>query len=88
MVTPLLTVLVASSAPWAVDAPARADLARIVLEITRTVDLPTPPSPEAEPPRASAAAAGADASAPAVAPPVVPLRVTYDWRSPVIFDLP
>ena len=29
-----------------------------------------------------------DEKMPAVAPPVVPLRVTYDWRSPVIFDLP
>lgn len=88
MVTPLLTVLVAGSAPWAVDAPSRADLARIVVEISRTVDLPSPPSPEAEAPRAVDAQPPAAAPAPAVAAPAVPLLVTYDWRSPVVFDLP
>ena len=88
MVTPLLTVLVAGSAPWAVDAPARADLARLVVEITRTVDLPSPPGPEAEIPRPIAPTPAAPSDVPAVAAPEVPLLVTYDWRSPVIFDLP
>ena len=85
---PVLTLLVAGSIQLACDSPRQADLARLVIEITQAVDLAAPVAVDAEAaPTVRDLAYYFDDLSP-VALPSVPLIVTYDWRSPVVFDLP
>jgi len=76
MFHPVLTLLVAGSIHAGADFRAPVDLAQIVLEITEAL----PGSPSTIPYYYSD-------FTPIAAPAVEPI-VTYDWRSPVIFDLP
>ncbi len=88
MAAPVLTLLMAGSIQIACESPRQADLARIVLEITEAIDVAAPLRIEAEPgPTVRDIAYYFDDLRPA-ALPAVPILVTYDWRSPVVFDLP
>lgn len=88
MATPMLTLLMAGSIQVACDSPLQADLARIVFEITQAIEVRSPLRLIAEPgPTVRDIPYYFDDLAP-IAAPAVPLLVTYDWRSPVIFDLP
>jgi hypothetical protein len=88
MFHPVLTLLVAGTIHVGADLKAPADLAQIVLEITEA--LPGAATPllqtEAEPTVIDVPYYYSDFT-PIAAPAVEPI-VTYDWRSPVIFDLP
>src|SRR5205085_2298553 len=88
MLHPVLTILVAGSFHLAAESPRTADLAQIVYEITQVVATARPivPEGEAEPTVCDIPFYYSDFT-PLAAPEVAPL-VTYDWRSPVIFDLP
>jgi hypothetical protein len=88
MLQPVLTILVASSIHFAAESPRQADLAQIVYEITQAVESvrPVVDEGEAEPTVCDIPFYYSDFT-PLAAPEVAPL-VTYDWRSPVIFDLP
>ncbi len=85
---PILTLLVASSLQVQADAPRPADFTQILIEITQAIETVRP-----RPVPAPAALTVCDVPfyyrllAPVPVPAVAP-RVTYDWRSPVIFDLP
>ena len=88
MFHPVLTLLVAGSIHLGADIKAPADLAQIVLEITEAL------------PGSSSTVLQTDATPTVVdipfyysdftpvPAPVADLIITYDWRSPVIFDLP
>jgi hypothetical protein len=88
MFHPVLTLLVAGSIHVGADLKAPADLAQIVLEITEALPGGTTSLVEIE-----AEATVIDVPyyysdfTPIAAPAVEPI-ITYDWRSPVIFDLP
>ena len=88
MFHPVLTLLVAGSFHVGADLRAPQDLAQIVLEITEA--LPHNPSTiierEASPTVADVPYYYSDFT-PIAAPEVAPI-VTYDWRSPVFFDVP
>ena len=88
MLHPVLTLLVASSIQFHAESPRQADLAQIVFEITQAVE--TAPSVVdegvAEPTVCDIPFYYSDFTP--LAAPAVALLVTYDWRSPVIFDLP
>ena len=88
MFHPVLTLLVAGSIHAGADFSAPSELAQIVLEITEA--LPGAPSTlleiEAVPTVADVPYYYSDFTP--VAAPVVATLITYDWRSPVIFDLP
>ena len=89
MFHPVLTLLVAGSIQYGADVRAPQDLAQIVLEITEA--LPGSPSNtilerEAAPTVADVPYYYSDFT-PLAAPAVEPI-VTYDWRSPVFFDVP
>jgi hypothetical protein len=88
MFHPVLTLLVAGSIHVGTEIKAPSDLAQIVLEITEALPNGTTTILESE-------AAPTVADVPyyysdftPVAAPEVATIVTYDWRSPVIFDLP
>jgi len=88
MFHPVLTLLVAGSIHAGADFCAPSDLAQIVLEITEA--LPGARSTVLE---TDAAPSVVDvpfyySDFTPVAAPVVATVITYDWRSPVIFDLP
>jgi hypothetical protein len=84
MLHPVLTLLVASSFQAGADFSVPAEIAQIVVEITLTM----PATLEiGEVLTIRDVPFYYDDFTPA-AVPVVPLVVTYDWRSPVIFDLP
>ena len=88
MLHPVLTLLVAGSLQWQAEAPQPVDLAAIVVQIMQTAKLPAVPSQEAEAaPTVCDVRYYYDVLAPARVP-AVPILVTYDWRSPIIFDLP
>jgi hypothetical protein len=88
MAAPVLTLLVAGSIQISCDSPRQADLARIVYAIARTVPvLPGEPSDAEAAPTVRDVAYRFDLLAPVPAP-AAPLLVTYDWRSPVVFDVP
>jgi hypothetical protein len=88
MLHPVLTLLVASSVHMAAESPRQADFAQIVFEITLTVEQTRPEIPLGEPePTVCDIPFYYSDFTPVAAPQVAPL-VTYDWRSPVIFDLP
>jgi hypothetical protein len=88
MFHPVLTLLVAGTIHVGADLKAPADLAQIVLEITEA--LPGGTSSlieiEAEPTVVDVPYYYSDFTP--IAAPAVAQIITYDWRSPVIFDLP
>ena len=88
MFHPVLTLLVAGSIHVGTELKAPSDLAQIVLEITEA--LPSTGVPifeiEAAPTVVDVPYYYSDFTP--VAAPEVATIVTYDWRSPVIFDLP
>lgn len=88
MFHPVLSLLVAGTIHVGADLKAPADLAQIVLEITEALPGGTIPllETEAEPTVIDVPYYYSDFT-PIAAPAVEPI-VTYDWRSPVIFDLP
>jgi hypothetical protein len=88
MFNPVLSLLVAGSIHVGADLKAPADLAQIVLEITEALPGGTTPlvETEAEPTVIDLPYYYSDFTP--IAAPAVPQIVTYDWRSPVIFDLP
>ena len=88
MFHPVLTLLVAGSIHVGADLKAPADLAQIVLEITEALPGGTAPLIEvaAEPTVVDIPYYYSDFTP--IAAPAVAQIVTYDWRSPVIFDLP
>jgi hypothetical protein len=88
MTAPFLTLLVAGSLQWAPPAPARADFERLALEIAQAVEPGLPVPFDREPaPGVADVVYYFDRLMPR-AEPAAPLLVTYDWRSPVVFDLP
>jgi len=89
MVNPVLTLLVAGSVQLWAETPRQADLARIVVEITQGVELARVPAPVAAERELTVCDIPYyyDAFLPAAAPETAPL-ITYDWRSPVFFDVP
>jgi hypothetical protein len=88
MFHPVLTLLVAGSIHAGAEFRAPQDLAQIVLEITEA--LPGSPATilelEASPTVIDVPYYYSDFT-PIAAPAVEPI-VTYDWRSPVFFDVP
>lgn len=88
MFHPVLTLLVAGSIHVGADLKAPADLAQIVLEITEALPggSTTVLETAAEPTIVDVPYYYSDLT-PIAAPAVEPI-ITYDWRSPVIFDLP
>jgi len=88
MFHPVLTLLVAGSMHAGADFKAPQDFAQIVLDITEA--LPGSPSTiletDASPTVVDVPYYYSDFT-PIAAPEVAPI-ITYDWRSPVIFDLP
>lgn len=88
MFHPVLTLLVAGSIHVGTEIRVPSDLAQIVLEITEAL-------PDGTPQLIETAAVPTVVDVPyyysdltPLAAPVAPTIVTYDWRSPVIFDLP
>jgi hypothetical protein len=88
MFHPVLTLLVAGSIHAGADFRATADLAQIVLEITEALPGSVTPrlSSEAEPTVVDVPYYYSDFS-PLAVPEKAPI-ITYDWRSPVFFDVP
>ena len=88
MFHPVLSLLVAGTIHVGADLNAPADLAQIVLEITEALPGAAIPllQTEAEPTVIDVPYYYSDFTP--IAPPAVEPIVTYDWRSPVIFDLP
>jgi hypothetical protein len=88
MFHPVLTLLVAGSIQYGAELKAPQDLAQIVLEITEA--LPGSPTTilerEASPTIVDVPYYYSDFTP--VAAPAVEFIVTYDWRSPVILDVP
>ncbi len=88
MIHPVLTLLVASSIQLAAEPSRQADLARLVVEIGQAVQAALPDAAAvAEPLTVLDVPFYYDDLAPLPAP-AAPILVTYDWRSPVVFDLP
>jgi hypothetical protein len=88
MFQPVLTLLVASSIQIAAESPRAADLAQIVYDITQAVEGARPQTlPVAETLTVRDLPFYYDDLLPLPVPAVEPV-VTYDWRSPTIFDLP
>lgn len=85
---PVLTLLVAGSIHGGADFGAPADLAQIVLEITEALPgrVQALLDTQAEPTVADLPYYYSDFTP--LAAPEAPAIITYDWRSPVIFDLP
>jgi len=88
MFHPVLTLLVAGSIHVGTELKVPSDLAQIVLEITEAL-------PNAAVPLLDRQAAPTVVDVPyyysdltPIAAPEVATIITYDWRSPVIFDLP
>ncbi len=88
MFHPVLTLLVAGSIHVGADVKAPVDLAQIVVEITEALPLVGAPILEAEagPTVVDVPYYYSDFT-PVAAPHAEPI-VTYDWRSPVFFDVP
>ena len=88
MFHPVLTLLVAGSIHVGADLKAPADLAQIVLEITEALPGGTAPLIETEAEVTVVDVPYYYSDFTPIAAPAVATIVTYDWRSPVIFDLP
>ena len=88
MFHPVLTLLIAGSIHAGADFKARADIAQIVLEITEAL-------PGSATPLLTAEAGPTVVDVPYYYSDFTPVAVrqtapiiTYDWRSPVFFDVP
>jgi hypothetical protein len=88
MLHPVLTLLVASSIQLASESPLKTDLAQIAFELTQAVEAPGHLVPQADPAWSVCDIPFYFDDFRPVAAPATPILVTYDWRSPVIFDLP
>lgn len=88
MLHPVLTLLVASSIHFAAESPRPADFAQIVLEITQSVEAACPESLAGRPEPTVCDIPFYYSDFIPLAAPESALIVTYDWRSPVVFDLP
>ena len=88
MTAPLLSLLVAGSLQWAPPSAARADFERMAIEIAQAVEINLPAPFELHVPATVADVPFYYDRLMAAAEPAAPLLVTYDWRSPVVFDLP
>jgi len=88
MFHPVLTLLVAGAIHAGAEFKAPQDLAQIVLEITEALPGSVTPLLVAEPGPTVADVPYYYSDFTPIAAPAVPQIVTYDWRSPVIFDLP
>ena len=88
MFHPVLTLLVAGSIHAGADFKAPQDFAQIVLDITEALpgSSSTILETEASPTVVDVPYYYSDFTP--IAAPAVATIVTYDWRSPVIFDLP
>jgi hypothetical protein len=86
MTAPLLTLLVAGSLQWAPET--RADFERVAIEIAQAVEIGVASPMELDLPATVADVPFYYDRLMAAAEPAAPLIVTYDWRSPVVFDLP
>lgn len=88
MTAPFLTLLVAGSLQWAPETPARADFERVAFEIAQAVEFGLSSAVEIELPATVVDVRYYYDRLMAASEPAAPLLVTYDWRSPVVFDLP
>ena len=88
MTAPFLTLLVAGSLQWAPESPSRADFERVAIEIAQAVQIGLPAPVELDLPATVADVPFYFDRLMPAAEPAAPLIVTYDWRSPVVFDLP
>ena len=88
MFNPVLSLLVAGSIHVGADLKAPADLAQIVLEITEALPGSVTPLLVAEPGPTVADVPYYYSDFTPVAVRETPPIVTYDWRSPVFFDVP
>jgi hypothetical protein len=88
MTAPLLSLLVAGSLQWAPPSAARADFERMAIEIAQAVEINLPAPFELHVPATVADVPFYYDRLMPAAEPAAPLLVTYDWRSPVVFDLP
>ena len=88
MFHPVLTLLVAGSIHVGADLKAPQDFAQIVLEITEALPVGTSTilEREAEPTLIDVPYYYSDFTP--VAAPAVETIISYDWRSPVFFDVP
>ena len=88
MTAPLLSLLVASSLQWAPPPSARAEFERVAIEIAQAVEIGLSAPFELDVPATVADVPFYYDRLMPAAEPAAPLLVTYDWRSPVFFDLP
>jgi hypothetical protein len=88
MTAPLLSLLVAGSLQWAPPTAARADFERMAIEIAQAVEIRLSAPFELDLPATVADVPFYYDRLMPAAEPAAPLLVTYDWRSPVVFDLP
>jgi len=88
MLHPVLTLLVAGSFHLSAEAPQQADLAQIVYEITLAVEQARPDPVTGEPQATVCDVPYYYSDFTPIPAPVLEPVITYDWRSPVIFDLP
>lgn len=88
MFHPVLTLLVAGSIHVGADLKAPSDIAQIVLDLTEALPGSTTPllTSEASPTVIDVPYYFSDFT-PVYIPQTAPL-ITYDWRSPVFFDVP
>lgn len=87
MAPPVLALLVAGSLHLAIEAPRPADVLRVLAAATEAMgDVYLFSAPEDEP-TVCDVPYYYDRLAPEPGPAVAP-RVTYDWRSPIVFDRP
>jgi hypothetical protein len=88
MLHPVLTILVAGSFHLAAESPRQDEFAQIVYDLTLAVDQARPETFEGEPePTVCDIPFYYSDFTPWAVPAAEPI-ITYDWRSPVIFDLP
>ncbi len=89
MIDPVLTLLVASALPWTPEFPRSPDLGATLVEVVRVLQSAggrTHGAVEAEPTVCDVPYYYSNFTPVIVRPS--PLRITYDWRSPVFFDVP
>ena len=89
MVEPVLTLLVASALPWSADAPRRPEFQATLVQAVRVIresGARVESGPDAEPTVIDVPYYYSDFTPVTVRP--WPEWVTYDWRSPVVLDVP
>ncbi len=89
MVHPLLSILVAASVHYPAEAPRQRELVQIIDALIQGAEVMVPDLISLEDPEPTVRDIPYYYSdyTPLAAPAAAPI-VTYDWRSPVIFDLP